>query len=458
MPRKSLNLLPRQALAELFSRNIDFCVYGGAAGGAKTFALNAIPCLDSRGVREYRGITLRRTLAQARKAGSLWDTLQETGRKVGGTPRHSLPPFLRLPRNGKIEIGHLNNPDSIEDYMSAQYNFVGVDEATQVRCQDIIKLKSRIRDARDTDTYSRMILACNPDRLSYLFHWVRPFVDPSHALYPYRYGAPVWFQLTDTVTGECEHSPEPQSDWYSLTLIPSKVEDNPYLANTGYASDLDKLPPHLRARYRDGSWLTSAVRGDIFRTEHLKTARHAIPPYMDNRWQADVRAWDTAASWKKVKDSDYCAGGRMLWDGEELCVTDMVRVRPDPGQLKRLIVDTAKRDGPGVRIAIEREPGSQSGGFIEEVRAELPGFVVQGHSPTRDKIVRSEPLSLLVYDQKVTLLDRPWNAALIAEMDAFGTLDQQQGKVHDDQVDALNLGLLECVGGSIYDGNTRWVF
>ena len=450
-----IDLLPRQALVMMLPRT-DFTVYGGAAGGAKTWGLAAITTLDCARSIDYSSLLLRKTLQQARKAKSLWPTLQTVAAKAGGTAYHSAPLHMRMPNRGIIEVGHLQRPNSIDDYMSAAYNMVGIDEATQVRCEDVLKLHSRIRDT-DAGAPNRMMLCCNPDRHSYLFHWVRPYVDPDHELYPVPMCQPIWMHVKDELTGACEHSLEPVPDWYSLTLIPSRVEHNPYYATGPYKDNLRKLPAHERARFLTGSWLTSVRRGDIFNTRQVRLSRHASPPHMHNRWGAEVRGWDCAASEKQHSNADYCAGGKVLWDGNELCITDMVRERVTPATLKNLIVSTAQQDGPGVRIAIEREPGSQGGAFIHELREALPGYHIEEFSPVKDKIVRSRALSQLVNDGMVIMLDRGFVPVLIAEFDGFGTLDWEKGNVKDDQIDGLNIGLMAARGGDIFMREGGWV-
>lgn len=445
-----IDLLPRQACI-IPHRHLDFVVYGGAAGCGKTYAMSAIPTLEAVRADEYSGLFLRRTLAAAKNNKSLWDTLVTVTRRAGGRAKHGARPHVDMPRQGRFQLGHLAKPDSIEDYMGAAYNFIGIDEATEVRCNEMTRLHSRLRDSRGGQP-SWMLLSCNPDRLSYLFNWLRPWVDPDHPLYPHPFGSPLWMTIIDDLTGECRHAPEPVKDAHTLTLIPGRVQNNPYMVESGYADSLRKLPPLERARLYHGDWLVSRKQGDVFDTRLIRSARSAEPPIMWNRWTDDVRAWDGAAREKRVKDADYCAGARMRWDGEELAITDMIRKHLITGQLKPLIVSTAKADGPGVRVILEREGGSHSGELISEVRAALPGYVVQDYKPLTDKIARSQALAILVAEGMVTMIEGHWNGECRAEMDAFKT-----DGVHDDQVDALNLGLHAIRKGNAYAGNRRWI-
>ena len=71
--------------------------------------------------------------------------------------------------------------------------------------------------------------------------------------------------------------------------------------------------------------------------------------------------------------------------------------------------------------------------------------------------MRSRALSQLVNEGRVVLLDRSWVLALIAEMDGFGTLDWEEGRIHDDQVDSLNIALLAARGGDIFLKQGGWI-
>jgi hypothetical protein len=70
----------------------------------------------------------------------------------------------------------------------------------------------------------------------------------------------------------------------SRTFIPGRLEDNPFLKDTGYASDLDALPEPFRTAYRDGNFF--AAREDdadqLIPTDWVQRAQGrwlSEPPY-----------------------------------------------------------------------------------------------------------------------------------------------------------------------------------
>ncbi len=178
----------------------------------------------------------------------------------------------------------------------------------------------------------------------------------------------------------------------------------------------------------------SPLAGGEFKPDMLQVVE-AVPA--GARW---VRAWDLAGT----KDGgDYTAGGKLgaLPDGTYI-IGGMARDRKDPGDVERMIKNTATSDGRAVNIAIPQDPGQAGKSQIRSLTALLSGFPVNSKPVTGDKVTRARPLAAQVNVGNVKLLRGDWNAELIAEMRNF-----PNGK-NDDQVDALSLGFDELTGGN----------
>jgi predicted phage terminase large subunit-like protein len=180
-------------------------------------------------------------------------------------------------------------------------------------------------------------------------------------------------------------------------------------------------------------------------------------------WPQKVRSWDLAGTppGPANEDPDWTAGAlvayeprqiRQTADGSEVhvggfCVEDVVRLRDSPANVEQTVIDTARRDGPFVRVIIEREPGQSGKSQLAHFQQVLAGVaLVEEHSPTGPKQVRAQLVSSAAQQGRVSLVRGNWNVALLDELEEFtGTpLDR-----HDDQVDALSqaFAVLEGRGG-----------
>src|SRR5262245_14686222 len=72
---------PRQM--DFLSSAADVAVFGGAAGGGKSFSLLLEPLYHIHN-RDFRGIVLRRTYPQIKLQGGLWDVSADLYTRVGG--------------------------------------------------------------------------------------------------------------------------------------------------------------------------------------------------------------------------------------------------------------------------------------------------------------------------------------------------------------------------------------
>jgi phage terminase large subunit-like protein len=80
----------------------------------------------------------------------------------------------------------------------------------------------------------------------------------------------------------------------------------------------------------------------------------AVPAELDV-----VRYWDLAATEKtELNDPDWTGGIKLGRDRSGgYYVLDLVRARANPGDVERLLRNTAEQDGPPVRIGFGQDPG-----------------------------------------------------------------------------------------------------
>ena len=150
-----------------------------------------------------------------------------------------------------------------------------------------------------------------------------------------------------------------------------------------------------------------------------------------------IRYWDLAATEKnkKNKDPDSTTGTLYSWDGADRSfIEDQIAEQLRWENLKTLLVEVARIDGPFVEIWIEQEPGAGGKNQIAEI-ASLPalsGYVVKEHIPEGDKVQRANVWFADAALGKVYLVKGPWNAPFLSQLGSF-----PQAR-HDDRIDGVS--------------------
>lgn len=131
-----------------------------------------------------------------------------------------------------------------------------------------------------------------------------------------------------------------------------------------------------------------------------------------------MRYWDFAAS---GKDGDQTSGLLTGYDGENLYFIDLVHGNWSSNEVLKRFKKTAHRDGRGVLIKIEQEPGSGSKLLISRFRNEkdLRRYHIRADKVNLKKNVRSFDLEAIAEDHRCYFVKAPWNIDLIDQLVSF---------------------------------------
>lgn len=440
----------------------DIAVFGGAAGGGKSYSL-ILNDLYWIGNPAYRSVIFRRTFPQIRNPGGLWDTASMIYPYVGGKPNESRLewrfPHPQNPKQGGalIKFSHLQYEADKLQHQGLEYARIAFDELDHFSETTFFYMLSRNRSTSGVRPYMRG--TCNANGESWVAKLIEWWIDWDTGFpIPERAGQIRWFVRDDdgelrfasnpahlpwvTVEVDGVEAPQPPK---SLTFIPAKVTDNQQLLSKdpGYLASLLALPPLERGRLLDGNWKIKAAAGLFFKRDWFPVLEMAPVSVRKARY------WDFAATEVKAgKDPDYTVGAlvSVTPDGTYV-IEDLKRIRAAPGDVEALVKSTAQTDGRMVPIYLEQEPGASGKMVIDHyVRSVLPGWYVMGVKNTGPKAERIKPLSSQAQVRNLTMVRGDWNGAFLDEAEGF------PDGLHDDQLDAV-AGAFGAIMGPVAGGS-----
>lgn len=281
---KPRSISPQKGPQEQFlSSPADIVIYGGAAGGGKSYALLLEPLRHMRNPG-FGGIIFRRTGPQLKGPGSLWENATEIYSKVGA--RLVATPSLKatFKSGATLEFSHLQYSRTVHEHQGKQYAFVGFDELTHFEEYQFFYLLSRMRSVSGVRPYMRA--TTNPDPDSFVRKFIDWWIDDEGYPIPARSGQIRWY-LRRNGKNVWADSKEELIEVYgrdsyplSVTFIPASLDDNPELlkVNPEYRAMLDAQDNVSRARLLLGNWDTRHKGGEYIREEHLQRRWKKLPP------------------------------------------------------------------------------------------------------------------------------------------------------------------------------------
>lgn len=424
-----MQIRPQPGPQEIFlSSSADIAIYGGAAGGGKTFAI-LMEALRHCNNKDFGAVIFRRESTQITSEGGLWDTSETLFLPLGAKGKTSPHHEWVFPTGAKIAFRHLQLDRHAHAYQGAQIPLIGFDELTHFSEKQFWYMLSRNRSTCGVKPYIRA--TTNPDADS----WVAKLIDwwIGEDGYPImeRGGVVRWFVRVD---GELIWADSPEDlkkynqEAKSLTFVPARLEDNQILMqkDPGYLANLQALTRVDRERLLGGNWRVKATAGKVFNRSDIEIVS-TLP-----RMTKIARAWDFAAT---EDGGDFTAGVKMGigYDGL-IYIMDVYRDQLRASTIKRHVINIATQDGRECRIRYPQDPGQAGKAQAEDYAKALHGFIHRSKPPTGSKLTRAMPFAAAVEAGLVKCLDAKWTEAFLSELHAF----TGDSKDTDDQVDAAS--------------------
>lgn len=277
MSKGKIIIKPQPGPQEKFlSTSADVCIYGGAAGGGKTYGL-LMEAMRHKSDPNFGAVIFRRNYTQVTAQGGLWDSSRSLYRYIrGATPRKTPKLHWEFSSGARVNFAHLGSDDDCESWQGSQIAMVGFDELTHFTRYQFFYMLSRNRTDADVKPYVRA--TCNPDADSWVADFIAWWIDPDTG-YPIpersgkiRYMVRVndeiiWGDTRQELVGKGVE----EGDIKSVTFIASTLQDNQILMkrDPGYLANLKALPLVERERLLYGNWKIKPAAGLFFKRSQI---------------------------------------------------------------------------------------------------------------------------------------------------------------------------------------------
>ena len=302
-------------------------LYGGAAGGGKSYAMLVDPLRFAHRAA-HRALILRRSMPELRE---LIDKSRELYPKAfPGCKFREVEKIWTFPSGAKLEFGFLERDADVYRYQGQAYSWIGFDEITHLNTEFSWNyLASRLRTT-DSEITPYMRCTANPGGAGAT--WVKKrYVNPS--------------EPNESFTGK---------DGLTRKFIPARLEDNPYLSTDGrYEQMLKALPEVQRRQLLEGNW--DITEGAAFTEFDLM--KHVITPF------------EIPVGWERLKGIDYgyASESSCIWgcvdpsDGTLIIYRELYRKGLTGEMLAQMITNMELEDPYSVQGVLDTAAWNRTG-------------------------------------------------------------------------------------------------
>lgn len=414
----------------------NVCIYGGAAGGGKSFGL-LMSALRYKNVPGFGCTIFRRNFNQIFSQGGLWDESMKIYQGIrGADPKFARGQWWFRNQNGdivsKVTFAHIERDEDVHKWQGSQICEIGFDELTHFSEKTFFYMLSRNRSTCGVEPFIRA--TCNPDADSWVAKFIEWWIDPDTGYpIPERSGKLRWFIRRDEILYWANtkqelwkqfdlKTPEEKAEPRSVTFIMSKLEDNQELlkVNPGYMANLKAMSVIERERLLHGNWKIKAAAGLFFKRSQVGDYLSFVPDDVIE-W---VRCWDLAATEKTENGDPAFTSGVLMGKRKNgrYIVADVVNKQMSASDVRQTIKHTAQQDiakYKRVKIRLPKDPGQAGKEQAESYIKFLAGFNVVTVAETGSKEARAEPMAAQWQAGNFDILTGAWNEEYLQQLENF---------------------------------------
>jgi hypothetical protein len=239
-----------------------YVLYGGAAGPGKSHAARWALYRRCLRLTNYRALLLRRTYPELESTHL--DMMAREQELIGAVFTKSERTMFFPATGALIRCGHMDDKDSVQKYLSTEYDVIVPDEGSTFDPDALLELSTRARTSKPAvlaEGGAKFWITSNP-------------------------GGPSSGMLLEFFI---DHQPDPDKypalakefDAENWVYIPATLDDNPYI-DPSYMTQLMTLPKWRYEQLRYGDW--RVFSGQFFSQFNVRTHVAAIEPGPEVRW------------------------------------------------------------------------------------------------------------------------------------------------------------------------------
>lgn len=414
---------PKQEL--ILNASASISIVGGAAGSGKSHMAILFPLKYVFSDPYFKGIIFRRTTSELQdlwdRACELYQTLfpkDKNGKTVLKINQQKMS--IRFPLGGVLFFSYMQHEKDKYGSQGKEYTFCLFDEITHFSITQVLYLYGRLRSSRSTSK-CQLIGTCNPDPDSFLFDWVKWYIDPETGIPDQTKDGVIRYFVADTELGFIwKDTKEELEDIYGdgddsgivdFTFISATVFDNPILLknNPKYLSTLKANTPVDVARLLHGSWTARDSAGGHMKREWF-IENPQEPPWTDVI--STVRAFDFAGTLKTESGAtgnspDYTASVKMskLKNGDYF-IHEVRRTRIRFGDWISYVLQCATYDSKGTQYILPIDPNPAAALASSMMAKELisAGLFVRRLKTRGTKLDRARPTISMIMNGGMHIL------------------------------------------------------
>ena len=450
------NMLEPQAGPQtmFMASSADIVIYGGAAGGGKTYAL-LLEALRHKDVKNFGSVIFRKNYTQITAEVGLWDSSVKIFSQVPDAQQRKSPKLhWKFNSGAKLTFAHLDKDEDLQAWQGTEIAYLGFDELTHFSKHQFLYMLSRNRSTCGIKPYVRA--TCNPDSDKWVAQFISWWIDQDTG-YPIKERSGIirymyvlndviyWGGSPEELANELNINP---NECKSVTFIASRLEDNKILmqSDPSYLSNLKAMTEVDMERLLYGNWKIKSQAGRFF-----KRVQIPIDGYLEMIPDDVVywcRAWDLAATSEDENgNADYTAGvligkrknGRYI-------VADVINKQIKAGEVESLILMTAisdrKKYGQSYKVRLPQDPGAAGKIVAKQYVNSLAGFNVKAEPISGSKELRATPFAAQWQNGFIDVLVADWNEMYFNQLESF-----PESK-NDDMVDASSDAFNELTNNS----------